>query len=168
MAQTSQRRIKEAMYPIIEQWQSSGLNKQTFCDQHGIAKSVFFYWHKKYKADQEPGGFLPIKIGNNSPTSLVSKIEIEYPQWSGTPIARSYAFNSHQGIHAPVAMFSLTTSHEFLLYRRVTDFRKGFDGLCGLVRNELDRDPSSGEVFVFVNRPRNLINLVNELLILHF
>lgn len=58
-------------------------------------------------------------------------------------------------------MFSLTTSHRFLLYRKVTDFRKGFDGLCGLVRNELDRDPSSGEVFVFVNRPRNRIKLLH-------
>ena len=57
-------------------------------------------------------------------------------------------------------MFSLTTSDQFLLYRRVTDFRKGFDGLCGLVRNELDRDPTSGEVFVFVNRTRNRIKLL--------
>ena len=57
-------------------------------------------------------------------------------------------------------MFSLGTSHNFLLYRKVTDFRKGFDGLCGLVRNELDRDPSSGEVFIFVNRPRNRIKLL--------
>ena len=58
-------------------------------------------------------------------------------------------------------MFSLTTSHKFLLYRKVTDFRKGFDGLCGLVRNELDRDPSSGEVFVFVNRSRNRIKVLH-------
>jgi transposase len=58
-------------------------------------------------------------------------------------------------------MFSLGTSHRYLLYRKVTDFRKGFDGLCGLVRNELDRDPSSGEVFVFVNRPRNRIKLLH-------
>jgi len=58
-------------------------------------------------------------------------------------------------------MFSLTTSHKFLLYRKVTDFRKGFDGLCGLVRNELDRDPSSGDVFIFVNRPRNRIKLLH-------
>jgi len=57
-------------------------------------------------------------------------------------------------------MFWLTTSHKFLLYRKATDFRKGFDGLCGLVREELDRDPSSGEVFVFMNRPRNRIKLL--------
>lgn len=57
-------------------------------------------------------------------------------------------------------MFSLTTSHKFLLYRKVTDFRKGFDGLCGLVRNELDRDPTSGEVFIFINRTRTRIKLL--------
>jgi len=57
-------------------------------------------------------------------------------------------------------MFSLTTSHKFLFYRKVTDFRKGFDGLCGLVRNELDRDPTSGEVFIFINRNRDRIKLL--------
>jgi transposase len=57
-------------------------------------------------------------------------------------------------------MFSLSVSHRFLLYRKVTDFRKGFDGLCGLVRNELGRDPSSGEVYVFINRHRNRIKLL--------
>jgi transposase len=58
-------------------------------------------------------------------------------------------------------MFALTTSHRFLLYRKVTDFRKGFDGLCGLVHNELDREPTSGEVFVFINRTRDRIKLLH-------
>jgi transposase len=58
-------------------------------------------------------------------------------------------------------MFSLTTSHRFLLYRGVTDFRKGFDGLSGLVRNELERNPASGEVYVFINRRRNRIKLLH-------
>ncbi len=57
-------------------------------------------------------------------------------------------------------MFSLGTTHRFLLYRGVTDFRKGFDGLSGLVRNELGRDPASGEVYVFINRRRNRIKLL--------
>jgi len=58
-------------------------------------------------------------------------------------------------------MFALTTSHRFLLYRKVTDFRKGFDGLCGLVQNELNREPTSGEVFIFVNRSRDRIKLLH-------
>lgn len=38
--------------------------------------------------------------------------------------------------------------------------RKGFNGLSGLVRNELLRDPLSGDVFIFINRRRTLIKLL--------
>lgn len=39
--------------------------------------------------------------------------------------------------------------------------RKGFDGLGGLVRNSLDRDPLSGEVYIFLNRSRTLVKLLH-------
>ena len=39
--------------------------------------------------------------------------------------------------------------------------RKGFDGLSGLVRNTLDRDPLSGEVYIFLNRSRTLVKLLH-------
>ena len=48
----------------------------------------------------------------------------------------------------------------YQLYRGAADMRKGFDGLSGLVRNELGRDPMSGEVFIFINRRRNLVKLL--------
>jgi len=57
-------------------------------------------------------------------------------------------------------MFSLSSSNSFLLYRKATDFRKGFDGLCGLILNELGREPSSGEVYIFINRVRDRIKLL--------
>ena len=38
--------------------------------------------------------------------------------------------------------------------------RKGFDGLSGLVKSGLGRDPLSGDVFVFVNRRRTHIKLL--------
>lgn len=38
--------------------------------------------------------------------------------------------------------------------------RKSFDGLCGLVVNGLGQDPMNGDVFVFINRPRNRIKLL--------
>jgi transposase len=39
--------------------------------------------------------------------------------------------------------------------------RKGFNGLCGLVQNEFKENPLSGDVFIFVNRPRNRIKLLH-------
>ena len=39
---------------------------------------------------------------------------------------------------------------------RPTDLRKGFSGLFGLVVDELGKDPTSGDLFLFVNRRRSL------------
>lgn len=39
--------------------------------------------------------------------------------------------------------------------------RKGFDGLSGLVTNELGRSPTEGSVFVFVNKQRNQMKLLH-------
>ncbi len=51
-------------------------------------------------------------------------------------------------------------SQRYYLYREATDMRKSFDGLCGVVRSGLGRDPLSGEVFVFINRRRTHIKLL--------
>ncbi len=58
-------------------------------------------------------------------------------------------------------MFALGNTLTYHLYRGPCDMRKSFDGLCGLVRNELGRQPASGEVFVFVNARRTLIKLLH-------
>ena len=38
--------------------------------------------------------------------------------------------------------------------------RKSFDGLSGLVRQGMGRDPLSGEVFIFLNRRRTMIKIL--------
>jgi transposase len=57
-------------------------------------------------------------------------------------------------------MIGLGFQHKYFLYSQPTDMRKSFDGLSGLVRNQLDRDPLSGEVYVFLNRDRSIIKLL--------
>lgn len=39
-------------------------------------------------------------------------------------------------------------------YPAPCDLRKGYNGLFGLVQNELSMDPLSGDLFLFVNRRR--------------
>jgi transposase len=58
-------------------------------------------------------------------------------------------------------MFSLSNAHRYFLYNGDCDMRKSFNGLCGLVSAELGRDPTSGEVFIFVNRRRTHIKLLH-------
>ncbi len=54
-------------------------------------------------------------------------------------------------------MLALGSSHHFYLRRGPTDMRKGFNGLCGLVRSGMKRDPLSGDIYVFINRRRTHI-----------
>ena len=56
-------------------------------------------------------------------------------------------------------MFSLGAAR-YYLYREPTDIRKSFDGLCGLVTERLGQNPMSGDVFIFINKPRNRMKLL--------
>jgi transposase len=56
-------------------------------------------------------------------------------------------------------MFSITSARYFL-YREPTDMRKSFDRLCGLVSSRLKEDTMSGDIFIFINKPRNRIKLL--------
>jgi transposase len=51
-------------------------------------------------------------------------------------------------------MITLPRTIRVWAYGRPADLRKGYNGLVGLVRNELERDPLSGDLFLFVNRRR--------------
>ena len=57
-------------------------------------------------------------------------------------------------------MLSITRLHRCYLYRGFADMRKGIDSLCGLVRNELGKDPMSGELFIFFCRARRRIKIL--------
>lgn len=57
-------------------------------------------------------------------------------------------------------MFSLSSSLRYYLYSEPCDMRKSFDSLCQLVETGMSRNPLSGEVFLFINRPRNRMKLL--------
>ena len=56
-------------------------------------------------------------------------------------------------------MFSISSGH-YYLYRHPTDMRKSFDGLCGIVQGTLDRNPCSGDLYIFINKQRNRIKIL--------
>jgi hypothetical protein len=72
-------RSQEEMFPVIEEWKASGQTIKAYCEQTGITKSVFFYWHKKYKQQSNSGGFIPIHLKEDNRNISGSFIEIEYP-----------------------------------------------------------------------------------------
>ena len=57
-------------------------------------------------------------------------------------------------------MLSLSTSTRIFISLGATDMRKGFDGLCGLVTSQLQQDPLSGSLFLFINRRRDRLKIL--------
>jgi len=58
------------------------------------------------------------------------------------------------------SMIALTDQRSYHLYRKETDMRKGFNLLCGIVVNELGRRVTSGDAFIFINKPRTHLKLL--------
>ena len=57
-------------------------------------------------------------------------------------------------------MLSLHSGNRYMLYQGWADARKSFDGLSGIVTNEMDLALQTGDVFIFINRRRTHIKLL--------
>ncbi|MEM6468062.1 MAG: IS66 family insertion sequence element accessory protein TnpB [Planctomycetota bacterium] len=57
-------------------------------------------------------------------------------------------------------MLSVSADTKIFIAAGPTDMRKGFDGLCGLVTSVLEKDPLSGQLFLFVNRRRDKLKVL--------
>ena len=57
-------------------------------------------------------------------------------------------------------MFGLGPATRIYLVAGVTDMRKGFEGLYGLVRDRLSCEPLSGHLFLFCNAQRNRLKVL--------
>jgi len=57
-------------------------------------------------------------------------------------------------------MLPVFSQLRFYLYAQPTDMRKSFDGLSGIITNARLGDPTSGDVYVFINRRRDRMKLL--------
>ena len=57
-------------------------------------------------------------------------------------------------------MLGLPDSTKVFLYGKSCDMRKGFDGLYGLVQNDMELSPLCGYLFVFINRHRTRVKIL--------
>lgn len=57
-------------------------------------------------------------------------------------------------------MISFSPSIKIYLHREPVDMRKSYDGLFGIVKNDLSMDVRSGGLFMFINLRRNRVKLM--------
>jgi transposase len=57
-------------------------------------------------------------------------------------------------------MLSLSPATRIFLSLAPIDGRKGFNGLCTLVKETLEQEPTCGFLFVFINKARNRLKIL--------
>ena len=57
-------------------------------------------------------------------------------------------------------MLTIPSNTRISLCTSPVDMRKSFNGLIGIVRNELDADPLAGHLFVFLNKSNTLVKIL--------
>jgi transposase len=57
-------------------------------------------------------------------------------------------------------MLLISEHQRYFVFTGVTDMRKGFDTLCGLVRAEMKMNPMSGDMYIFFNRSRTHVKIL--------
>lgn len=57
-------------------------------------------------------------------------------------------------------MLHLSTHQRYFLYQGDTDMRKGFDSLSGMVSAIMQQNVLTGDIFIFLNRKRTHIKLL--------
>ena len=79
------RYSKEQMYALIGKWEASGQTQEQFLIQHGISRSTFGYWRKKFQREQgsqskSHENFIPVKITDEHITKPSQGVlELVYP-----------------------------------------------------------------------------------------
>jgi len=57
-------------------------------------------------------------------------------------------------------MFTLSSSQKYYMYTYVADMRNGINGLSGLVTSVQKRGGKEEEVYIFINRHKNIMKLL--------
>lgn len=57
-------------------------------------------------------------------------------------------------------MFGLSSQQRFFLFPLAVDMRKSFDGLSGIVKEQMGKDVCSGDVYIFLGKDLTKIKLL--------
>lgn len=59
-----------------------------------------------------------------------------------------------------MSLLSLSANVQYYLFMGNADMRRTFEGLCGLVRNQMEMDPLNRQVYIFINKRGTQLKLL--------
>lgn len=77
------KRRAEEMAQLLEAQKASGLSKKAYCEHHGIAPSLFYYWQKRLSQawENEARGFTQLTVQAPPPGEL--ELRLPGGHWVG-------------------------------------------------------------------------------------
>ena len=57
-------------------------------------------------------------------------------------------------------MIPFTSGHQYFIYTGITDMRKGYNGLYGIIKTIMESNPLDGNVYIFLNKRRNQLRML--------
>ncbi|MFP5405839.1 MAG: IS66 family insertion sequence element accessory protein TnpB [Gammaproteobacteria bacterium] len=144
---------------LVREQQRSGLDVETFCRGVGASATAFGKWRRHF-AQESATRSTPasrkrdaVSTGEAAPAF----VEIAAPVRAAGNGREAQARSRWRNRAGTGARLMPTLPHGVRVYlcTRATDMRKSFDGLIAATKAVIRQDPSSGHLFVFVNRQGN-------------
>ena len=122
----------------------------------GVKQSTLVWWKSELRRrdrDRQPSGtFLPVRVApaaapDAGPSPRARRLRCRGPR---APPRR----------RLPLPVLTLAPGVRVFLSTDTTDMRKSFTGLAALAQHLIAQDPTSGHLFAFCNRRRNLLKVL--------
>lgn len=133
----------------IRQWRASGLTAREYARRNGFGESTLSMWVRKLAArSKPPPRSVALARVETQPggEEAVPAVRLELPSGIAIRVDRETDLVFVRRVSLDAAVFVATEP---------VDMRWSFDILAGLVREQLDEEPRSGELFVFLSRRRD-------------
>lgn len=144
-----------------------GMSVQTFCLRNNVPYNIFHKWYKdtrkkivEVQVDGVPSG--PPSESGQSPggTSRAYIRGADLEQWPAYPPERSGLSGSvPSDPKAGGPMLSVTGINRFYYLRGFTDMRCKHSRVLSVIREQLHREPSDGDIYIVMSKDRRIVRL---------
>lgn len=144
-----------------------GMSVQTFCLRNNVPYNIFHKWYKdtrkkivEVQVDGVPSG--PPSEAGQSPggasRAYIRGADLE--QWPAYPPERSGLSGSvPSDPKAGGPMLSVTGMNRFYYLRGFTDMRCKHSRVLSVIREQLHREPSDGDIYIVMSKDRRIVRL---------
>lgn len=144
-----------------------GMSVQTFCLRNNVPYNIFHKWYKdtrkkivEVQVDGVPSG--PPSESGQSPggasRTYIRGADLE--QWPAYPPERSGLSGSvPSDPKAGGPMLSVTGINRFYYLRGFTDMRCKHSRVLSVIREQLHREPSDGDIYIVMSKDRRIVRL---------